>query len=75
MVHVGAKASDEGTSDYFQKMIPMDGLEQRMRLHRQPCSLPPKRAASSLASTCRSMVAPFPDNPLSAQFQFDEKGD
>ena len=26
MVHVGAKASDEGTSDYFRKMIPMGRL-------------------------------------------------
>ena len=26
MVHVGAKASDEGTSDYFKKMIPMGRL-------------------------------------------------
>ena len=26
MVHVGAKKSDEGTSDYFKKMIPMGRL-------------------------------------------------
>ena len=26
MVHVGAKTSDEGTSDYFKKMIPMGRL-------------------------------------------------
>jgi NAD(P)-dependent dehydrogenase (short-subunit alcohol dehydrogenase family) len=26
MLHVGAKASDEGTSDYFKKMIPMGRL-------------------------------------------------
>jgi hypothetical protein len=26
MVHVGAKESDEGTSDYFKKMIPMGRL-------------------------------------------------
>src|SRR5580698_9802415 len=26
MIHVGAKASDEGTSDYFKKMIPMGRL-------------------------------------------------
>ena len=26
MVHVGAKGSDEGTSDYFKKMIPMGRL-------------------------------------------------
>ena len=26
MVHVGAKTSDEGTSEYFRKMIPMGRL-------------------------------------------------
>ena len=26
MVHVGAKGSEEGTSDYFKKMIPMGRL-------------------------------------------------
>src|SRR5271156_5435544 len=34
-----------------------------MSLHRQPCSLLPTRAASSLESTCRWMVAQLPDNP------------
>ena len=27
MLHIGAKGSDEGTSDYFKKMIPMGRLE------------------------------------------------
>src|SRR5580658_5517025 len=34
-----------------------------MSLHRQPYSSLPARAASALASTCRSMAAPLPDNP------------
>src|SRR5215469_18526713 len=43
-----------------------DDLEQRMRLHRQPCSSLPTRAASSLESTCQWMVAQLPDNRRSA---------
>jgi hypothetical protein len=46
-----------------------DALEQRMSLHRQPCPLLPTRAASSLESTCRWMVAQRPDNRRSALFR------
>jgi NAD(P)-dependent dehydrogenase (short-subunit alcohol dehydrogenase family) len=75
MVHVGAKTSDEGTSDYFKKMIPWDDLEQRTRLRRQPYSSLPTRAASSLESTCQWMVAPLPDNPQSALLRWIDTRD
>src|SRR5580704_9810851 len=43
--------------------------------HRQPCSSLPTRAASSLESTCRWMVAQFPDNPRSALFRWIDARD
>jgi NAD(P)-dependent dehydrogenase (short-subunit alcohol dehydrogenase family) len=64
----------ESTPQTFDKHFNLNArgdLEQRTRLHRQPSSLLPKRAASSLASTCRLMVAQFPDNPAKCAFRTD----
>jgi hypothetical protein len=46
-----------------------------MSLHRPPYSSLPARAASSLASTCRSMAAPLPDNPVNITLSWFDSRD
>jgi NAD(P)-dependent dehydrogenase (short-subunit alcohol dehydrogenase family) len=55
-MHAGAKASDEGTSDYLKKMIPMGRLGTAEELASAALFLLPTSAVSSLESTCQLMV-------------------
>jgi NAD(P)-dependent dehydrogenase (short-subunit alcohol dehydrogenase family) len=72
MVHLGAKGSDEGTGDYFRKMIPIGRLGTADELASAAVFIASDESSFVTASTCQSMVAQFPDNPPSAQFRLIE---
>jgi NAD(P)-dependent dehydrogenase (short-subunit alcohol dehydrogenase family) len=63
MVDVGARRSEEGTSEYFRKMIPMGRLGTADEIPSAAVFLASDESSLSLASTCPWMVGPPPDNP------------
>jgi NAD(P)-dependent dehydrogenase (short-subunit alcohol dehydrogenase family) len=69
MVHVGAQGSDEGTSDYFKKMIPMGRPGTADELASAAVFLASDESSLITGIDLPWMVAQFPDNPRSALFR------